>query len=129
MDTAHLTPEEHRRWLLYLEENTHNVSIQKWARLLLYEWPADYAEPPPANDTALVCGSQARVEAMAARGAACICGRCVMDTDRTWQERHCWGYQLWNDRDLFRQEDLDGIALEVRRGMNGAIIEQRVKNG
>lgn len=125
---ADLSPDALRRWLHHLEVHAHDLTLEEWAYLLRQAFPNVYAEPPADRTAAQVCGTEARVEAMAARGGACLCGRCVLDDDLTWRERHCWGYSLWNEQDLFRREDLDGLAVEVKRGLNGAILEQGVRN-
>ncbi len=120
-----------RRFLESLEEQEHRLSLERWAAELRRAWPLAYAAqaPPPAPAAAQVCSTEARVAAYAARQEACLCGQCVLSEDRSrWLRRKCWGYALWHPGDLFRQDDLQGLAVEVRRAMNGSIIEEGVRD-
>jgi hypothetical protein len=94
----------------------HDACVAVWQRLLRFAFPFELDDPedcehdrrPPSRPCAVVA-REARVHVLAARFDA--------------------GEALWHPDDLCPIDDLDGLALGVRRLANGAIEEGEVQRG
>jgi hypothetical protein len=94
----------------------HSACVRMWAKMLRLAYPFDgnapedyehdrRPEPVPCN----VLSREARVNVLAARFHN--------------------NEQLWHPRDLCQMDDLDGVAIEVTRTINGSISEGEVLCG
>lgn len=89
----------------HIRAAVHKLSIDKWSRLLILVYPADYTEPPLPEDPHQVLGKRARVAVMIQRAAIEKSGGAPRRA-------------LRHPRDL-QPEQLDHVSRSVKLAGNG----------